>query len=748
MITSYNTNNREEYIELFNELTILMLGYIPTKVLDLTKKELKYFYKVDKTGYVFKEIGEITSLADFNEALSQYDTLYIKAHRTSDNAEFDPIDIGFVESLDDDYLREFQGITSIEEYLSWLATLKDLNKEYVLKFMRVPVDEALNKIDTNTRVIELTADFKKNGIAVQGDNNAEVIYFRVNRFYDVVDLDTCEINIKWETPKNKQKGRYVSKYHDITTEPGYIYFEWPITKEVAGEAGTLKFSVQFIQKDSDGKVAYSLNTLTNSVSIKAGIGFDVGDESVNVDDGGTSLFDRIQFSEIVGGASAATPTFLKEPEDGEYDLSDKDGKNEYVLQALATSTDTGALTYTWKRIDLTDENEIKKDVSGETLASSWFYDPIEMENMVYGRVYYYCLKGKDPNSIENPAIVQRFIKKDEIDPELANKNEFYQKVSACVVKKDQDNDITGAYYVSVNNRITNSTAFAESEKRAIFPKPIKPKLDTLDATNGGFMDENNSEVELTISTKGKKDEEEASYLWKFKASKEADFEEITDAKAATYIVKPIAEGGKGSGYYTVDVSYTRNYETVTTSGADQGEIGENLFIKRVTKAPVVVNWKSKAPEAIQADDITETSVFTAQLTDIDGVEYDAISVGWYVYEPNVNGEDVNELITPFTLIANPEENKEFSLTFSADIQKAIKKITNGDLIAYYYPVIVNSINGQEAKSAVPSINSMFYIKPADIVAEPEVEALALDDDEPVEENNSVTLPENKLFFED
>lgn len=754
MITKISKDTREQYKILFAELSTLLMGYVETNTYTVPTDDnpaVTYYYRADEStgaNYEFEEDTSITNLATFSDALAKH-TLYIKTTKKDSNTGWTGKELGFIDDSTD--LSNFQGITTIEEYLSWLAQLKALNEDYVLRFSRVPLTEECFKIDANTRAITIPTDFRKNGVGVQGDDVAEVVYFIIDRFYDVVDLNNCEVYIKWETPKNKNKGVWHVLYKDIRTEPGSIIFEWPITAAVASENGSLKFSVQFVQKDENDAVTYSFNTLTANVSIQTGLGFNISEtDKYTVDEIGSRLVNRIQFSEIVGGAKAATPEFVLEPEvkvEG-YDLTDE--TQSIDLTALATSSDTGAISYTWKRIDLDENNNIKTDsagnmLSGEVVESTVVPVKRTIDELEIGRVYYWY---DNADLIGNGT--RYVVPATGISEELSLKT-FAEMVSTCTVSADKQ-PVVGAYYVSATNRITNSVAPLTSEKKAIFLGPLKPELQSIEATNDGFFVDD-ADVELTVTASHIAEKEKQEYQWLYKAHKEDAFEEIEGAKQDKYIVSK-SEGGKGSGYYTVEVKNSRNTVSISTSGEELGEIGSNKYIVRVTSEPIAITWSKKTPEVIKEGDITETSSFTAQLTNIDDVEFDTVSVAWYIYEPNIDGKTINEKIVDFTLINDPIENKEVSLTFTSEIQAKIKEITNGDLVAWYYPVIVNSINGREApaeKDYNPGdTDKMFRIDPTVVEEELDVEALSLEDEPAILANEDasgrVTL--EKLFFEE
>lgn len=730
MVTKMDKETRESYKILFAELSTLLMGYVEVKTYTVPTTDapaVEYYYRDDENSgfnYVFKQDESINSIESFTEALAKH-KLYVKAHKKNSTDGWSGEDIGFVDSSVN--LEDFQGISTIEEYLSWLAQLKELNDEYVLRFSRVPLIEECFKIDANTRAITIPTEFRKNGVGVQGDDVAEDVYFIIDRFFDVVDFNNCDIYVKWETPKTKKKGVFEVLYKDIKTEPGSIIFGWPITSNVAGEAGSLKFSIQLIQReipeDKESKIIYSFNTLTANVTIQNSIGIDLSDTlSYDVDDVGTRLIDRIKYSEIVGGAVAASPEFIEEPEEKEYDLTEENPSVELIAQAI--SADAGAISYNWKRIDLDADNNPKTDASGKVLSGEKVEGemiPVEVniDNLQVGQVYYYYdgdISGTGTRYV---------VPVSGVSSELQGKK--FAKLVSCYTVKDADiHSVTGLYYVSANNRITNSVAATTSTKRAKFPRPVASNIDPIKTSNEeGFFFDKEGKNKLSVTAKHLK-EEVQTYQWKYKkTAEEKSYEEIAEATDSTYIVEK--ESGKGSGYYSVDVTNSRNGESVTT-------IGDSPV--RVTSEPIALTWKRVDFKIMYNKDITESSKFTAELSDINNeTEFDSVSVAWYVYE-SIGGSEINNKIVDYTLISDPVNNKSFDLIFTKEVQDKIKAVTNNDLIAYYYPSVKLGLNDKEVLSVTPTVSNMFKVEPF-IESEPSVEKPMVEEEET-----------EKLFFED
>lgn len=178
-------------------------------------------------------------------------------------------------------------INSLESYFSninKLLNLKDKSVDYCRRYTILPLDENYFSIDTNTRMIEVPASFRKNGVGVQGDMGAETIYFKVPRYFDAVDLNNTDIYIQWQyinsQNKNVEQGISHEWVRDIESEDDYLIFGWVLGGRITEEAGSLQFSVRFIrgQKDDDKNItniSYSLSTLTATVMINPGLNYDI-----------------------------------------------------------------------------------------------------------------------------------------------------------------------------------------------------------------------------------------------------------------------------------------------------------------------------------------------------------------------------------------------------------------------------------------------------------------------------------------
>lgn len=319
-------------------------------------------------------------------------------------------------------------ITSLEEYFQYIADLKNINPTYTI----LPLDEEVFAIDANTRQISIPKAFAENGVSVQGDEISEVLYFSINRFYDMEDLTNDEIFIEWRCPSKDgaEPVEGVSKPWaiDVESKPGYIIFGWPLASEITEVPGDVTFSVRFYRfAEEEHTVQYSLSTLTNTVTIKPSIDLkNTVRQNLEtpgaITDATELLNERIINSEASGiGETPAYPAFdtkesLMENSKKDIVIATKSNGNyqfysfvpkadtvakkydeylvyltnpvtgvegEGIYRIRSTVSDTGAITYAW----------IKMDENGLVLNNSLFDNGlsfIETEDTTFveNRVYY------------------------------------------------------------------------------------------------------------------------------------------------------------------------------------------------------------------------------------------------------------------------------------------------------------------------------------------------------------------------
>lgn len=261
-------------------------------------------------------------------------------------------------------------IDSVESYFANIEYIKQLysredgsNAGYLL--LVAPADEEYFTIDANARTIAIPAAFKKNGVGVYGDHQAEMLVFKIDRYFDYQDLYNTKIAINWNfTPAGKREPIYEETqsqealFPNDVLEPGYLTFGFLVTKEMTKEGrGVLNFSVTFYELTNE-EFAYSLNTQTVSVAINDGLTLK---NPAEVKNHSNSLLDRLRNSAYTpdGIEPIVTPiwrtgdmaddVYLGLFNEMNFDMNE-DGSEPATLdlQAQAYSAGhLGAMNYTW-----------------------------------------------------------------------------------------------------------------------------------------------------------------------------------------------------------------------------------------------------------------------------------------------------------------------------------------------------------------------------------------------------------------
>ena len=241
-----------------------------------------------------------------------------------------------------------QTITDLPTYFKAIDALRALGKwEYV----RIPLDEPRFVIDADSRIIEVPIEFSHNGLSVQGDHTAEVVYFEIDRFFDAMDLSSCDCFIQWRNA-NTDEGWSVAYAFDITEEK--IIFGWILSDSITEKTGSIEFAIRFIKRDSQsGIITYSFSTLTATCAIKPALDMDI--TTTQREDLSDLMNTRPIYSGIVNTADGAKPQITVNL----ADLADLDAETGLAtLNVTAVSPDGGTITYQWHRDTATITGEV------------------------------------------------------------------------------------------------------------------------------------------------------------------------------------------------------------------------------------------------------------------------------------------------------------------------------------------------------------------------------------------------------
>lgn len=388
-------------------------------------------------------------------------------------------------------------ITTVEQYFSYLPDLIGLGasdnpyeriRSLGRRYTMLPVDEGIFQVDGNARTITVPPAYQSNGVAVQGDKYAEIIYFMVDRFFDITDLDTCDIYIQW-TNANGESGVSTPWVVDIESEPNKMIIGWALSSDITKYAGTLKFALRFFQwADKNlSTIKYSWSTLTQSVSIKTSLDFVFGNGKYMIEDEtNEAVTNRIVNSEthLAGVPQAEKPEYVKEGEkvwdlETYQDLVENkayigklpDNAEVYPLEVQARSTDGGVISYHWRFVDhngreMTANLGTPEDHTGAYVTTEFRPVAITAENMEEIRASKKLLYIKKQDTDGSDIYVQANLTSDEWV--TATQRTYYERVAVCVAT------CVGSYVAVATNRLSERNKATRNSVVCVIPMPSLP----------------------------------------------------------------------------------------------------------------------------------------------------------------------------------------------------------------------------------------------------------------------------------
>lgn len=491
-------------------------------------------------------------------------------------------------------------INDIEGYFQRLGDLMNIS----LKYTMLPVDEERFEIDANTRSIKIPSNFSKHGIGVQGDDVAEIVWFEIDRYYDIVDFYNTRPVVQWKHSGNSES--YISDawFKDIDTIPGKLIFGWPVDKSICEVSGDLEFSVRFIGFDGDSdNINYSFNTLPAKIKVNKSLNIseikNIIDYSVN-----EKIKSRIKNSISSNATLPLPPIFITAENSGYVNAIENEmflsvdsknpltnkivniGERGFKLLLRAGAVSTTDIIYTWQRNGTT-ENPIIDLNSKEISEAQKIYLPTKKENNKYK------INGIDKNLIcyFDSDYTQKidFEDKDNYQDkvkEILDKNDNYighfieayvqpQDFSVCEIEGP------GTYWVIAKNDIKEHQDLCSSKSRTIeVPEPVAleftgyskdniaieyieiPKNDTSYSIKGNFVEPKLKDVD---------------YVWSYEESLGAGKSAVDSDDGILTINK-----NSKTGYYSINATNYYNNGTAEMIIPENKEI--NLF---ASKEPVI-----------------------------------------------------------------------------------------------------------------------------------------------------------------
>lgn len=431
------------------------------------------------------------------------------------------------------------GINSLDTYFSWIKDLVDIGTGTLeidrgqdeegnkiidkvdydgMKFTILPLDEDVFTIDANTRRITVPTSFANNGISVQSDEISEVIYFKVDRFYDATDLYMQDIMIEWKAP-NGFSGYSVPTIKILDETANYVVFGWALSSKITSKAGNITFAVRFYQYDQElSKIKYSLSTLTQTAKIMPNIDLDVAKllegstvpNYIAIKDSKNVIAERLQNSSTGNsGDKAVEPEtkdefFSVDPTNANAPyvvvLQLADGSYAAHVTGTGYSSDAGIISYLWKKYTYDTGDRVQIKGSENPLSFSDAYTKFSLANAqkmhkATPELMFYTYQGIDQNVPSYKVIADIEALTEDTTPEV------YRKDTKCTF------DGVGYYILAIQNRKGSSTTTHNTDPFIVYP----PCVPTMDEKNGGtaFLDgkdeEKNIEVRYSVNNKPDKD---------------------------------------------------------------------------------------------------------------------------------------------------------------------------------------------------------------------------------------------------
>lgn len=161
-------------------------------------------------------------------------------------------------------------ITTPEQYFANMFLINETGNVPSIAVL-LPSDERIYDIDLDSKVID-APEF----LSVRHDHCAETIYFKVDRFFDSMDLADTACVIQYVNASGE--GRlYTVPFYDIETyhKENKMLIPWCIEGEATKTAGDVTYAFRFfkVAKDKDDKsyLIFNLNTMTATSEVLHGL---------------------------------------------------------------------------------------------------------------------------------------------------------------------------------------------------------------------------------------------------------------------------------------------------------------------------------------------------------------------------------------------------------------------------------------------------------------------------------------------
>lgn len=156
-------------------------------------------------------------------------------------------------------------ITTPAEYFANLYQIQENNPPRIAV---LPTAETIHEINLDTREID-----SPKFLSVAHDHQSETIYFKVDRYYDYMDLSTTTCIVQYVNANNESRIYVVPFYDTMTCSlEKKMLLPWCIDGSATAAAGPVQYSIRFYKVHSNKEsFAYSLNTKTATSEVLHGM---------------------------------------------------------------------------------------------------------------------------------------------------------------------------------------------------------------------------------------------------------------------------------------------------------------------------------------------------------------------------------------------------------------------------------------------------------------------------------------------
>jgi hypothetical protein len=132
--------------------------------------------------------------------------------------------------------------------ITTLDQLSNIQAKNPPSHVYLPYAHNIYDIDLNTRTIH-----GPSVLSVQRDHKSEIIYFKVNRYFDYMDLANTICIVEYIVPGDKDRipHIYIVPYYDTRKfmDEDKMIFPWAIGGAATSKSGVIEYAVRFYKID-------------------------------------------------------------------------------------------------------------------------------------------------------------------------------------------------------------------------------------------------------------------------------------------------------------------------------------------------------------------------------------------------------------------------------------------------------------------------------------------------------------------